>query len=311
LIGEKVLGAYAALGDVAPAEQAGWYRKAAREWGIDGFEIPLFAGAPPAPELVETFAALRAALTVTLVAQWATAGQADPAYGLGSTHATVRHAALLDAYAILQQCVSLSRQGIRIRHFVVHCGQRSGEAIPHGIAFFRSLVELRQAVAAVLPECTLAVEATDSLPSDHPIAFPAAKKACLPLAALIQTVGTVNRESLPGPSIPLILNWGRLMVNGDPPLEGIRQILASDVPLAGVILSGAGPSAEGWRDSHNSHLDPQSGFTAEDAAACAALLKARPEAIFLGMKCSRAAENGQLPVEAVLTAQSELLRGVG
>ena len=58
--------------------------------------IPLFAGRPLAPELAETFADLRASLVVTLVAQWAGAGQKLPAYGLGSPVESARRIALLD-----------------------------------------------------------------------------------------------------------------------------------------------------------------------------------------------------------------------
>ena len=80
-------------------------------------------------------------------------------------------------------------------------------------------------------------------------------------------MNTVERAS--ENPIALMVNWGRLLVNGDVPLSGVHQILESDVPLSGVILSGAGPSADGFMDSHNSHLDPQSGFTEADAMSCA------------------------------------------
>ena len=55
MITEKVLGAYAALGGLSPDEQAAWYRKSAREWGISTFEIPFFAQTPLAPELMQAF----------------------------------------------------------------------------------------------------------------------------------------------------------------------------------------------------------------------------------------------------------------
>src|SRR5262245_22050597 len=109
MIAEQVLGVYASMGSLPPGEQAGWYRKAARDWGIGTFEIPFFAGVPVAPELTETFAALPAALVVTLVAQWAGAGQADPAYGLASTMEAARQTALLDAAAVTRQCLTLSQ----------------------------------------------------------------------------------------------------------------------------------------------------------------------------------------------------------
>ena len=104
-----------------------------------------------------------------------------------------------------------------------------------------------------------------------------------------------------------MVNWGRLLVNGDVPLSSLHQILESDVPLSGVILSGAGHSADGFTDSHNSHLDPQSGFTEEDAMSCASVLASSSQPIFLGTKCSTAKGDEELPVETVLNAQAELL----
>ena len=309
MIDNKVLGAYASVGTLSAAEQAEWYGKAAREWGIDTFEIPLLAGMPMAPELVEVFAEVSASLVVTMVAQWATTGQGNPAYGLSSLDEVARRTALLDAQSILQQCYSLSQQGVGIRCVEAHTGQGTGGGIAHAIALHRSLGELRQAVGALLPDCGLAVEVVDSRPADHPIAFPASKKSSLTLPELIQAVAAVNRES--GASVSLITNWGRLLINGDEPLEAIGQILQSEVPLAGVILSGAGASPEGFKDSHNSHLDPESGFTAADFTACAEVLQASPDPLFIGTKCSVASGGDPLSIEAVLTAQAELLNQVG
>jgi hypothetical protein len=310
MIENKVLGAYASVGSLSAAEQAEWYGKAAREWGINTFEIPLLAGVPLAPELVEVFAEVSASLVVTLVAQWATTGQENPAYGLSSLDEASRRTALLDAQSILQQCLSLSRQGVGIRHVAVHTGQGTGGDLPHALALHRSLSALRQTMAVVLPASGLAVEVADSRPADHPIAFPAAKKSSLKLPELIQTVAVVNRD--PGPPISLIANWGRLLINGsEQPLAGIEQILESEVPLAGVILSGAGASPDGFMDSHNSHLDPQSGFAEEDFQACAEVLESSPDPVFIGMKCSVASSGEPLSTAQVLTAQAELLGQVG
>jgi len=307
MIAEKVLGAYASVGTLPPAEQADWYRKASEEWGINTFEIPLLAGVPLPPELVEVFSELRSSLVVTLVAQWATGGQKNPAYGLSSVEESMRMTAMLDAYSVLQQCQQLSQQGMRIRNVVVHIGQRTGHPVRQAIALSRSLVELLQATATTIPDCTLTVEVTDCLPADHPIPFPAAKKASLALPDLIETIASVNQEINPAVPISLMVNWGRLLINGDCPLENLDQILVSAVPLTGVILSGAGASADGYRDSHNSHLDPDSGFTTDDADACATALKSSPQSIFLGMKCSRATGGEEISIEEVLTAQAQLL----
>ncbi len=307
MISEKVMGVYAAVGTLAAKEQADWYRRVEREWGIRTFEMPLMAGAPPAPELVEAFAAIPASLVVTLVAQWVVQGQTNPAYGLGSLDEGARQTAILDAYSVLQQCAMLAQEGVGIRNVVVQVSSRAGGAISHAIAFYRSLVDLRKKVASNLPGTTLAVEVTDHLPVDHPIPFPSAKKAALTLADLIEVVATVNRENLPGHPIPLVVNWGRLLVNGDNPLAEINQILESEAPLAGVILSGAGASPEGFRDAHNSHLDPDSGFGMSDAEACASVLKESSQSIFLGMKCSRAKGDGEVSVEEVLQAQAGLM----
>ena len=307
---EHVMGVYAAVGALGAEEQADWYKRVAREWGIGTFEMPLMAGAPLAPELAEAFAKISASLVVTLVAQWAVTGQTHSAYGLGSLDDDARELAVLDTYSVLQQCATLAQCGVRIRNVVVQVGCRAGEAMPHGIAFYRSLVDLRERIALNLPDAALAVEVTDDLPPDHPIPFPAAKKAALTLSELIQVVGAVNRARLPGHSVSLLVNWGRLLVNGDDPLAGIEQILASEVPLSGVILSGAGASPEGFRDAHNSHLDPDSGFGASDAEACASVLKAHAQPMFLGMKCSRAKGEEEVSVEEVLQAQAELMAQV-
>ena len=307
MITEKVLGAYTIVGTLSPTEQADWYRKAMEEWNINTFEVPILAGVPLLPEVVDVLTELSASIVATFVAQWATAGQKNPAYGLSALDESSRQTAVVDACSSLQQCMTLSEAGIPVRNVFVHTGGRSGETIPHAIAFHKSLTDLHQLAASILPEATLAVEVTDSLPSDHPIPFPAAKKASLTLSDLIQILSSANSGRASGNPIALMVNWGRLLVNGDVPLTTLNQILKSDVPLSGVILSGAGPSADGFMDSHNSHLDPQSGFTEEDALSCAAVLASSSQPIFLGTKCSTAKGDQELSVETVLTAQAELL----
>ena len=267
MITEKVLGAYAAIGTLPPAEQARWYRHAAQEWGIKAFEIPLLAGSPLPPELVETFADISASLVVTLVAQWATLGQEHPKYGLGSADESARTAALADAREVLDHCTELAQNNIRICHLETHSGQRCGSTLAHGLALYRSLAELKDQIESTLPQTHLTLELTDNLPADHPIAFPGAKKACLNQDNAIEVLNALNQSA--DKPVGLIINWGRLLINGDKPLVNIGQILDSQVPLAGVILSGAGATPHGFADSHNSHLDPASGFSAEDAQACA------------------------------------------
>lgn len=310
MISDRVLGAYASIGTLPPAEQADWYRRLAGEDGITTFEIPLLAGLPLPREVVEALADLSASLVVTLVAQWATSGQENPAYGLSSVEEQSRRAALLDAGTVVQQCVALSWRGIRVRNLTVHTGQRRGRDIPHAISFYRSLIELDRSLGALLPECALAVEVTDCLPVDHPIPFPAAKKASLPVPRLIDTLTSVNGDTSPQRPVSLVINWGRLLVNGDRPLAVIDEILQSPVPLGGVILSGAGSSADGFIDSHNSHLDPDSGFSADDFRFCAAMLEANRQAVFVGMKCSAKKGEDELPVADTLSAQTELLLAV-
>ena len=311
MISEKRLGAYASIASLPPAEQADWYRKIAGDLGISTFEFPFLAGVSLPDELVEAFTSLPASLVVTLVAQWATTGQVNARYGLSSTDESSRQAAVMDTCAILQQCASLSGQGVRIRNVVVHTGQRCGESIPHAIALNRSLTHLRELISAVMPDTTLAVEPSDNLPLDHPIPFPAAKKSSLSISELIHVVSTVNQQSSTGHPVALMINWGRLQINGDAPLSGVYQVLESDVPLAGVILSGAGHSPDGYRDSHNSHLDPDSGFTEAEAEACAAALNESPQPTFIGMKCSRAKGDGELTVDEVISAQADLLNRLG
>ncbi len=310
MIVDKVLGAYASVASLPAAEQAEQYRKATKEWGIHTFEVPLMAGQPLLPELLDEFAELSSSLVITMVTQWAIAGQQTPAYGLSSTEEVSRRAALLDACSLLQQCLSLTRQGIHIRNIVVHTGQRCGGTILHAIAFYQSLIELRKAVADVLPQCRLSVEVTDSRSLDHPISFPASKKASLNLTELVEVVNAVNRETLPGLPVSLMLNWGRLLINDDDPLGVVQQITGSEVPLEGVIMSGAGASKDGFLDSHNSHLDPDSGFCAKDAVACAAALKSTSQSVFIGMKCSVKKGDGEVSVDEVLRAQADLLNQI-
>lgn len=309
MITEKVLGVYASVWGMPDAQAAPWYDKSAAEWGIDTFEIPLFAGAPLGTGLVDVFVKHGAALVVTLVAHTVGASQKDRAYGLASTEEPSRRAALLDAYSIVQQCRELSRRGIRIRHVVLQTGQRIGATIPHAIAFSQSLIELRGLLEKTLPDCGLLVEPADTRPADHPIPVPGSKKSSLGLSELIEVLSAINRQGA-NPSVGLMVNWGRALVNGDVPLANLERILRSSVPLGGVILSGAGASPDGLRDSHNSHLDPQSGFTAEDARSCAQLLKSSTEPIFLGMKCSRANSQGELTIDQALSAQAKLLQEI-
>ena len=145
MISEKVLGAYASVGSLSPSEQAGWYRKAATEWNIKTFEVPLFPGQPLSSELVEVFSDTGASIVGTMVALWAGKGQADPAYGLASTVERARRQARLDAQAVLQQCLDLSAKGVGVKVLAVHTGQRTGGVIEHGIALHRSLSELGKA----------------------------------------------------------------------------------------------------------------------------------------------------------------------
>ena len=308
MISDKLLGAYAAVGTLPPSEQAQWYRKAATDWQLNIFEIPLLGGIPMASELVDTLADVSASLVVTCVAQWATKGQKNPAYGLSSPEEGSRQEAMLDIQSILQQCLSLSRTGIGIRNVVVHTGQRVGSTSAHAIAFSRSLVGLVEAVAHVLPDTELTVEVCDNLPPDHALPFPGAKKQSLPLPDFLDTVVAVNSTGTRPVSV--MLNWGRMLINGDKPLQVIDQVHKSEAPLAGVIMSGAGATPDGFADSHNSHLDPNSGFTADDGRACTAALQATSDSAFLGMKCSTKKGAETVSVEEVLTAQAELLNSV-
>ena len=110
--------------------------------------------------------------------------------------------------------------------------------------------------------------------------------------------------------LSIILNWGRLLINGDSPLDVIDTVDASPVSLAGVIMSGAGASRNGFADSHNSHLDPASGFTEADGRACGARLGESSTPVFIGMKCSPAAAEGSLAVDEVLEAEAALLNSL-
>ncbi len=307
MISQKVLGAYAAVGSLSGSEQAVWYRKAATEWNIKTFEVPIFPGQALLPELVEVFSEVGASIVGTMVANWAGKGQANPAYGLSSSVEGARRHALLDAQSVLQQCFDLSARGVGVRALAVHTGQRTGGTIEQGIALQRSLSELVKVAQTALPEGELTLEVADSLPADHAIPFPAAKKAALDVDAMIQVLAAVNGELDGKTPVSLMLNWGRMLINGDRPLDVIDKVLSAGTRLCGVILSGAGASPNGFMDSHNSHLDPESGFTLDDARQCAAALTASSQSSFLGTKCSVKKADGEVSVEEVLTAQVEVL----
>jgi hypothetical protein len=317
MITGKVLGAYGCIGTLSPTEleptkQVIWYRRAVDEWGFDHFEVPFVAGAPMAGELADFFAETRSSLVATLMVQWAVTGPGYPEYGLASLDETARQRAFVDAASIVRELVGLQARSIGISHLAVQAGQRMGDPIAHAIAFHRSLVDLDRIVARVLPETILVAENTDTRPSDYPVATPGSKRSALDVDALVQIVGAVNRDLDPGRSVGLMLNWGRLLVDRVDPLATVERALASEAPVVGVILSGARPTPKGLRDSHNSHLDPDSGFAAEDAFACAAALRASPQRAFIGMKCSCAKGDDEfaLTADLVLPAQAELLNRI-
>ncbi len=309
MIDEKVLGVYPSVGTLTPAEQAEWYRKVAKEWGINCFEIPLLAGQPLAPELAEELKSLSSSIVVTMVTQLAIVGQQDTSYGLAAINETSRATAVVDIQSAIQQAVGLSKAGIRVRAIAVHVGRRSGDFISHAIAFYRSLVELKTTLAAVLGDTVLSVEITDSCPDDHPIPFPAAKKAPLDTHQVLQTVATVNRETN-GRDVSMVANIGRFIVNGDDPIAALESLLTAGVPFEGVIMSGAGASKDGFTDSHNSHLDPDCNFTAEDGKSCADLIAASSHRSFVGTKNSVATNKDELTTAEVIAAQAELLNSI-
>jgi hypothetical protein len=310
MIDEKVVGVYASVGPLPPAEQAEWYRRVATDWGINGFELPLLAGQPLAPEVAEELGAMSSTIVVTMVTQLAIVGQQDTAYGLSAAAESSRGAAVLDLQSAIQQCVSLSRAGVVARAVVVHVGRRSVDTISHAVAFYRSLVELKTTLAAVLPNTVLSVEITDNRPDDHPIPFPAAKKAPLEMDQVLQTVAAVNRDVKQGRDVSMVANLGRFIVNGDDPIKALEKLLAAEVPFEGVIMSGAGASKNGFIDSHNSHLDPGCKFTAADGQRCADLLNASSQKSFIGTKCSVATGKGEIATAEVLGAQAELLNSI-
>ena len=315
MIAEKVLGAYAAIGTMSPtelpiSEQVMWYRRAVEEWDISHFEIPLLAGAPLPSELTEYFAAARVTLVVTLIAQWARAGQENAAYGFSSLDERDRTAAIVDADTVLSECAALEKRGVHVRNLIVQTGRRMGAAIQHAIAFHKSLVTFVGALDAVLPEAQLAVEPTDTRPDDYGIAFPGAKRSSLDAQAILETIVAVNMHVPQEKKVGILINSGRLILDGLSTLETIERVLGSEVPLVGVIFSGARPTPFGFRDSHNCHLDPESGFTADDAVACVAALKRSSSPSFVGMKCSCAKGNDEFgyEIDEVLGAQAALLR---
>ena len=119
----------------------------------------------------------------------------------------------------------------------------------------------------------------------------------------------VNNVEVGGQPVSVVLTWGRLLVNGDEPHVVLGEVLDSPVPLGGVILSGAGNTPDGFADSHNTHLDPDSGCTLDDARRCAETVGAGADASFIGMKGSTNSA-AALTAEEVLVAEAEFLNSV-
>ena len=309
MISDKVLGAYAAVGALSPSEQAEWYTKACSEWNIDTFEIPLLGGVPLAPELVEALAAGSASLVVTMVAQWATKGQENPGYGLSSLDEGLRREALLDVQSAIEAVPGPSAtRGIGIRALELHTGRRTGSAVAHAV-FLRAESAGARGGGGRGPAGMRADRRGDrqsAARAPHRVSREPRRRPCKQ-EELIEAVAEVNK-ALPGRPISLVLNWGRLLINGDRPLEVVEQVLESRAPLGGVILSGANPTPDGFADAHNSHLDPGSGFTAADGRACAEALQAADDSCFIGMKCGVTSSAGELTPEQVLAAEAGVSR---
>ena len=126
MITEKVLGAYTIVGTLSPTEQADWYRKAVEEWNIKTFEVPILAGVPLVPEIVDVFTELSASLVVN--ALWRSGRQlVKRIQHTDCLHWTKRlvKQRLVDACSSLQQCM---RRYLRVVFVSVMFSSTPGDA---------------------------------------------------------------------------------------------------------------------------------------------------------------------------------------
>ncbi|GAA2175922.1 DUF4862 family protein [Agrococcus versicolor] len=282
-----LVGAYAAspsrIGWDAGAERT--YLDAVRAMpGVVGLEIP-WTGAGlhlhDEPWLLAWLPA-DAQIVVTTAPETSARLRASAAFGLASTDADGRHAAV-DAANALRDGVHRLRDALpdgRVVAVELHTAPLATPGASSADALHASLSEL---AARDWAGATLVVEHCDAWSPDR-----APAKGHMRLEDEIAVAADLRRAGLP---VGVSINWGRSVIEARDPDGATRHVaLAADAGvLEGLVLSGAAPEAtplgSAWADVHVPFADggtyASSLLTSERAAAAIALA---PTTAFRGVK---------------------------
>ncbi len=241
------VGAYAAAGELPPADEPRWYELLGRLEGVGGIEAPYRRGEHP-----DRLAGLLPSgwhVVVTLLPLTFTIAKTDSRYGLASADAAAREAALEDARrareSILRLHDALGRSAV--------CAVQLHSAPSRREPGASDAASLASSLSSLAPldwdGAALVVEHCDA-------AVPGGtwQKGYLSLADEIVAVRAAGGRDA---RLGLSVNWGRSAIEGRSartPVEHVREI--QDVGLLrGMMLSGAaatdGPFGDAWRDVHN------------------------------------------------------------
>ncbi|HEY0247140.1 MAG TPA: DUF4862 family protein [Gryllotalpicola sp.] len=249
-----ILGAYA----LEPAADAGedWYGLLGDIEGASGLEIPLRGGALHpggagrlAPLLPEGWNVVVTMLPSAMAGLRASAG-----YGLASTDAEGRAAAIADVRRAFAEADALAQELGRQVVTALHL-----TSAPRGGGDEEQLAAALVELGADAGGIGLYLEHCDSWREDRPV-----QKGFLPIDQEIAAVLAARERT--GADLGQVVNWGRSVID-ERSVDGARahlDVLLGAGTLRGLMLSGASASGgglgEAWADAHNpvASVDPSS-----------------------------------------------------
>ncbi|WP_104172919.1 DUF4862 family protein [Arthrobacter sp. Y81] len=269
------VGAYAAAPSLQgwnPASEGKFLADVLALDGVAGLEIP-FTGAlhkNDEPWFLQQLPAT-AEYIVTTIPGTAARLQADPAFGLGSTSAAGRKAAVEFAGEALDAAHRLSAHtgGSGVRVLELHAAPVADGGRTSVSALTDSLTEISawdwQGVQIVLEHC-------DAFTPGRPFA-----KGFMTLEAEVEAVSRAN--DLTGRSVKLGINWGRSVIEqrrAGAAVEHIRFLRQAGL-LGGLVLSGCSDAetrfGPAWADVHVPPAPPQTGGSEPRAYALSGVLE--------------------------------------
>ncbi|MFF2487963.1 DUF4862 family protein [Microbacterium sp. NPDC058062] len=268
---------------------------------VAGLEVPwLGAVHPHDPQWFLDHVPAGASLALTPLPWVMRRTAEDPAYGIASTDAAGRAAAIADLRRLRADARLLGeRSDGHVAYVALHTAPRGG-GDPAALA-----ASLDEVGGWDWGDARLVVEHCDAVRPGQ-----AFEKGFLPLEDEIATIARVDAD------IGLWLNWGRSAIelrDADAVTTQIRDAAASGI-LAGLTFSGVatvdGPYGSAWIDAHPPILstDPSSRSLLDDAHVAAAL-RAAGDAPWLGLKVSRLpADRTAAEVLATVARNLEVVR---